>query len=107
MMSPPLSVAVVGWADPRHREKTAALNEISQRSERYWVLRYLRERCLDKPLDAVLLRSLRNGYVAELVKWGKRIVVRCEDRPPLQTEIKLVVREIDLDSLSAQATIIF
>jgi hypothetical protein len=92
---------------PGIEKRLLLLNEISQRSERHWLLRYLRERCLDKPLDAVLLRRLRNGYVAELVKWGKKIVVCCEDRPPLQTEIKLVIREIDLDSLSAQATVIF
>ena len=103
----PFSGSQLDGLIPGIEKRLLLLNEISQRSERYWLLRYLRERCLDKPLDAVLLRRLRNGYVAELVKWGKRIVVRCEDRPPLQTEIKLVVREIDLDSLSAQATIIF
>ena len=103
----PFSGSQLDGLIPGIEKRLLLLNEISQRSERYWLLSYLRERCLDKPLDAVLLRRLRNGYVAELVKWGKRIVVRCEDRPPLQTEIKLVVREIDLDSLSAQATIIF
>ncbi|HQH50731.1 MAG TPA: RNB domain-containing ribonuclease [Candidatus Cloacimonadota bacterium] len=103
----PFSGSQLDGLIPGIEKRLLLLYEISQRSERYWLLIYLRERYLDMPLDAVLLRKLRNGYVAELVKWGKRIVVRCEDRPPLQTEIKLVIREIDLDSLSAQATIIF
>lgn len=105
--SAPFSGSQLDGLIPGIEKRLLLLHEISQRSERFWLLSYLREQCLDQPLDAVLLRRLRNGYVAELVKWGKKIVVCCEDRPPLQTEIKLVIREIDLDSLSAQATVIF
>lgn len=80
--------------------------EIAQRSERYWLLHFLRENHLHTPLDAVLLRKVHQGYLAELTHWDKRIVLRCDDRPPLQTEVKLVINSVDLDELSVSGDVI-
>lgn len=91
---------------PVIEKRLLLLREIAHRSERYWLLRFLRDKYLHTPLDAVLVRKMHQGYLAELSQWDKRIVLQCEDRPPLQTEVKLVINHVDPDEFSVSGDVI-
>ncbi|MBW6514781.1 MAG: RNB domain-containing ribonuclease [Candidatus Syntrophosphaera sp.] len=91
---------------PRIEKRLLYLRAVAHRSERYWLLRYLEQKHLGTPLDGILLRRLKHGYLAELSRWEKRLVLRCEDKPPLQAPVKLVVSKVDLDELVAYADVI-
>lgn len=75
------------------------LRAVTHRSERYWLLRWLEQKHLGEPLDTVLLRRLKQGYLAELTRWEKRIVLRCEAGLPLRVPVKLVVDSVDVEEL--------
>lgn len=82
------------------------LRGIGQRSERYWLLRYLEQSQLGKPLDAILLRRLRQGYLVELTSCEKRLVLHCDDRPPLRVPVKIVVSSVDMEELTVSGDVI-
>ncbi len=82
------------------------LRSVAHRSERYWLLRFLESKHLNAPLDAVLVKKLRHGYLAELTRWEKRIVLQCEDRPPLQVPVMLVIAKVDLEEQTVQGDVI-
>ncbi len=91
---------------PVIEKRLLQLRAIAHRSERYWLLRFLRKKHLNSPLDAVLLKRLKHGFLTELTAWDKRIVLRCEDRPPLQTPVKLVIADVDLEELVVMGDVI-
>ncbi|MDD4224306.1 MAG: RNB domain-containing ribonuclease [Candidatus Cloacimonetes bacterium] len=83
-----------------HIEKRLRLlRMVAHRSERHWLLRWLEQKHLGEPLDAVLLRRVKQGYLLELSRWEKRLVLRCEEGLPLRTPVKLVVARVDLEEL--------
>ncbi len=82
------------------------LRVVARRSERYWLLRWLERKHLGEPLDAVLLRRLKQGFLVELSRWDKRLVLRCEDALPLRVPVKLVVASVDLEELLAFGDVI-
>ena len=75
------------------------LRAVTHRSERHWLLRFLKQKYLGEPLDAVLLRRVKQGCLEELSRWEKRLVLRCEEGLPLRTPVKLVVAGVDLEEL--------
>ncbi len=91
---------------PAIEKRLAYLRGVAHRSERYWLLRFLRDKYLNFPLDAVLLKRLKIGFLAELPTWDKRIVLNCEDRPPLRVPVKLVIADVDLHDLLVQGDVI-
>ena len=91
---------------PSIEKRLQLLREISHRSERYWLLRLLEQKYLNTPLDAVLIRKLRHGYLAELSPWDKRIILHTDGKQPLQTELKIVIGSVDLDDFSASGDVI-
>lgn len=91
---------------PDIEKRLLILRSLAMRSERYWLLKFLAAKYLHEPLDAVLLRQTHNGYLAELNRWHKRLIVACKDRPPLQEPVKLIIYGIDLEELVSQGDII-
>jgi hypothetical protein len=92
---------------PRIEARLLFLREISRKSERYWLLKYLEQKHLHEPLDAVVLRKVREGYLIELTRWEKKIVLRCEDSVPLDIPVKAVISGVDPDELIAQGDIVY
>ncbi len=91
---------------PPLEKRLLSLRAVAQRSERFWLLRYLEQKHLHSPLDAILLKKLKQGYLAELTAWDKRLQVLCDDRPPLQVPVKLVITSVDLAEMTARADVI-
>ena len=79
---------------------------VTRGSERYWLLRWLEQKHLGEPLDAVVLRRVKQGFQVELSRWEKRLVLRCEEGLPLRTPVKLVVAGVDLEELLAFGDVI-
>jgi len=90
---------------PELEKRLLLLRQVARRSESYWLLRFLQQKHLGEPLDLILLKRLRQGYLAELTRWEKRLVVHCDSLPPLQTPVKAVFSSVDLRELSAEAEI--
>ena len=82
------------------------LRAVAHRSERYWLLRWLEQKHLGEPLDAVPLRRVKQGWLMELSRWEKRLVLRCEEDLPLRTSVKLVVASVDMKELLVRGDII-
>ncbi|HPN40550.1 MAG TPA: RNB domain-containing ribonuclease [Candidatus Cloacimonadota bacterium] len=80
--------------------------EVVRQSERYWLLRYLKQEWLHRPLDAVFIKTSRRGCVFELLPWGKRIVVDCDITPPVSYELKLLITTVDLTGQTCRAEVI-
>jgi len=86
------------WLDavvPTIEKRLLLHREIVRQSERYWLLRYLKQEWLQRPLDAVLIKSSRRGYVFELLPWRKRIIASCDTHPPVGYELKLLIYAVD------------
>lgn len=88
---------------PELEKRLLLLRQVARRSESYWLLRFLQQKHLGEPLDLILLKRLRQGYLAELTRWEKRLVLHCDSLPPLQTPVKAVLTSVDLKELSATA----
>jgi hypothetical protein len=91
---------------PHIQKRLLLLRQVARRSERYWLLRYIRQNHVGDPLDAILLRRHRQGCQAELTRWDKRLILRCEDSPPLNVPVKIVISSVDMDELVADADVI-
>lgn len=92
---------------PKLEKRLLRLRQIARRSENYWLLRFLEQKHLGKPLDLILLKRLRHGFLAELTRWEKRLVVHCESLPPLHTPVKAVFSGVNLKEISAMAELSF
>jgi len=103
---PPFDSAALEAMIPAIEKRLLLLKEIGQRSERYWFLRYLQINCLNTPLDAVIVKNLRQGCVAELSAWQKRVILFCDSDPPLYTPVKLVLDAVDLKQMVAKGDVI-
>jgi hypothetical protein len=53
-----------------------------------------------------MLRSFARGCLFELIPWGFRIVVECDDLPRPDEEVKLVLTQIDPLKGSCRADLI-
>lgn len=91
---------------PRIGKRLLLQKEVARQSERYWLLRYLRQDWMGRPLDAVFVKSLRRGAVFELLPWRKRIIVECDTLPPAGYELKLLIHKVDLKTQICQADVI-
>ncbi|MCB5224481.1 MAG: ribonuclease catalytic domain-containing protein [Candidatus Cloacimonadaceae bacterium] len=101
--TPAFSKAELESLIPELEKRLLLLRQVARRSESYWLLRFLEQKHLGEPLDLILLKRLRQGYLAELMRWGKRLVIHCDTFPPLDTPIKAILTSVDLKELSATA----
>jgi exoribonuclease II len=65
--------------------------ELERRAKRYWLLRYLYQHTLDRPLEAVVLR----GGSAELEAYGVRGPLHGAQNLPVHTRVLVRVRRVD------------
>ena len=82
---------------PAIEERVLYLHSVAARSENYWFLRYLQQKYLQQPLDAILIRSITGGYIIELTDWDKHIFIKSDDMVPLHNPVKLILNEINPD----------
>ena len=94
---PPFSEEELIKLIPAIEERVLYLHSVAARSENYWFLRYLQQKYLQQPLDAILIRSITGGYIIELTDWDKHIFIKSDDMVPLHNPVKLILNEINPD----------
>lgn len=87
----------------RIEKRLQLLKGVALGSERLWFLRFLRQKHMDTPLNAMLIKKLPNAYLAEIEPWGRRIMIRCDAYQPLHTPLKVIITAIDLEDQIASA----
>ncbi len=94
---PPFSADELRTIIPVIEERVLYLYSVSTRSEQYWFLRFLQQKYLQRALDAILIRSITDGYIIELTDWDKHIFLKSNEIFPLHHSVKLILTEVNPD----------
>ena len=70
------------------------IREVSQRSQRYWFLKFLEQDWLNEPLDACLVADHHARLRLEILPWHLQVVAECDSYPQADC-FKLVIYQID------------
>lgn len=81
--------------------------EVYRKSERYWLLRYLDDCCIGKPLDIQVIKKLPKGYLIDLLRWNKRMVLETDSQLWFDREGMLLLSQVNLDKLIAYGDVIY
>ena len=94
---PPFSEEELIKLLPAIEERVSYLHSVAARSEHYWFLRFLQQKYLQRTLDAILIRSITDGYIIELTDWDKHIFLKSNEIFPLHHSVKLILTEVNPD----------
>ncbi|HRR98591.1 MAG TPA: RNB domain-containing ribonuclease, partial [Candidatus Syntrophosphaera sp.] len=94
---PPFSEEELIKLIPAIEERVSYLHSVAARSEHYWFLRFLQQKYLQRTLDAILIRSITDGYIIELTDWDKHIFLKSNEIFPLHHSVKLILTEVNPD----------
>jgi len=94
---PPFSEEELIKLIPAIEERVSYLHSVAARSEHYWFLRFLQQKYLQRTLDAILIRSITDGYIIELTDWDKHIFLKSNEILPLHHSVKLILTEVNPD----------
>jgi len=94
---PPFSEEELIKMIPAIEERVSYLHSVAARSEHYWFLRFLQQKYLQRTLDAILIRSITDGYIIELTDWDKHIFLKSNEILPLHNSVKLILTEVNPD----------
>ncbi|MCK9558056.1 MAG: ribonuclease catalytic domain-containing protein [Candidatus Cloacimonetes bacterium] len=81
------------------------LRETAQRSERYWVLKYVERYLLHTPMEGCLKAVINGKYRVELLPWSKQVFVAL-DAIPQNDIFTFAVYDIDWDKMLLKADLI-
>jgi len=94
---PPFSEEELIKLIPAIEERVSYLHSVATRSEHDWFLRFLQQKYLQRALDAILIRSITDGYIIELTDWDKHIFLKSNEIFPLHHSVKLILTEVNPD----------
>jgi exoribonuclease-2 len=94
---PPFSEEELIKLIPAIEERVSYLHSVAARSEHYWFLHFLQQKYLQRTLDAILIRSITDGYIIELTDWDKHIFIKSNEILPLHYSVKLILTEVNPD----------
>ena len=92
---PPFSADELRTIIPVIEERVLYLHNVAARSEQYWFLCFLQRKYLQQPLNAILIRSITDGYIVEITAWNKYIFLQSEEILPLHNSVKLIISEVN------------
>lgn len=92
---PPFSEEELSKLIPAIEERVLYLHTVAARSEQYWFLCFLQRKYLQQPLNAILIRSMTDGYLVEITAWDKHIFLQSEEILPLHNSVKLIISEVN------------
>jgi exoribonuclease-2 len=92
---PPFSEEELSKLIPAIEERVLYLHTVAARSEQYWFLCFLQRKYLQQPLNAILIRSITDGYLVEITAWDKHIFLQSEEILPLHNSVKLIISEVN------------
>jgi exoribonuclease-2 len=90
---------------PSIERRILQIRETVQRSDRYWLLRYIEENLMHSPLEGNLKAAGNGKYRVELLPWAKQIWLAL-DAPPGGDNFNFVIYEIDWSKLILKADLI-
>lgn len=90
---------------PFIEKRLLLIRETVQRSERYWLMKYIADELMHNPLDGMLRATSNGKYRVEILPWGKQAWLSL-DAPPKEEHINFVVYDIDWDKLILKADLI-
>ena len=80
---------------PVIEERVLYLHTVAARSEQYWFLCFLQRKYLQQPLNAILIRSITDGYLVEITAWDKHIFLQSKEILLLHNSVKLIISEVN------------
>lgn len=92
---PPFSAEELSKLIPAIEERVLYLHTVAARSEQYWFLCFLQRKYLQQPLNAILIRSMTDGYLVEITAWDKHIFLQSGEILPLHNSVKLIISEVN------------
>jgi exoribonuclease-2 len=92
---PPFSADELRTIIPVIEERVLYLHNVAARSEQYWFLCFLQRKYLQQPLNAILIRSITDGYIVEITAWNKYIFLQSKEILPLHNSVKLIISEVN------------
>lgn len=81
------------------------IRDTVQRSERYWLLRYIHENLMHSPMEGILRATSNGRFRVELLPWAKQVWLAL-DASPREAIFNFVVYDIDWDKLLLKADLI-
>jgi len=103
---PPFSEEELIKLIPAIEERVSYLHSVAARCEHYWFLRFLQQKYLQRTLDAILIRSITDGYIIELTDWDKHIFLKSNEILPLHNSVKLILTEVNPDEDGVKGEVI-
>ncbi len=91
---------------PHIEKRIQIIRTTMQRSERYWLLHMIRSDLLNKPLNGIVKGSSDGKYRAEILPWGKQVLLKM-DAAPINEEFSFVAYDVDLDKMLILADLIY
>ena len=92
--NPPFSKEELEKDIPLLEKRIYDIREIAHKSERYWVLKFLQQNCINIPLETYFRISI-DGYLSfELTPWGFIITAKSESYPKTE-RCKIVIYKVD------------
>ena len=75
-----------------------------QKSERYWMLKYIEQNKLHEPLEGILRAVVYGQYRVEVLPWGKQILLSMDASPP--EYFTFVAYEVDWEKMVVKGDLI-
>lgn len=85
--------------------KLIQIRDVSQRSQRYWFLKFLQQDWLNEPLDACVVAENHGKLRLEIMPWNLQVMAECDSYPQADC-FKVVIYDIDLQELGVKAYIL-
>ncbi|MCB5251538.1 MAG: RNB domain-containing ribonuclease [Candidatus Cloacimonadaceae bacterium] len=67
---------------PDIEQRIQLIRATVQKSERYWMLKYIEQDMLHQPLEGILRATVSGQYRVEVLPWGKQILLSMDSTPP-------------------------
>lgn len=82
---------------PDIEKRLQVIRSTMQKSERYWMLKYIAQNKLHEPLEGILRAVVHGQYRVEILPWGKQIMLGMDASP--QERFTFVAYKVDWEKM--------
>ncbi len=79
---------------------------VIQASDRYWLLKLIKQNYLETPLSAYITKPVKGGYVLELTDWQKRLLMHTDSDHRTGSDVQIVLHSVKSEKGYAEGDII-
>ncbi len=90
---------------PELEKRIQLLRGTVQKSERYWLLKYIEKKHLHRPLEGIQRGRVKGNYRVEILPWGKQVLLSM-DADPEDEYFNFVAFKVDWDKMLLFADLI-